>query len=811
MAVRQGGKNTEIIAAEIRVNGEQFRRELQRQARGIDALSRKTESATQRMGRAWSNLGQRMRNARQGMGGGGVMARGGGMVRGMLGMAGVFGAGALIQETKNFEAALTDMMITGNKTSDWLNKVRDQVTAVSNATGRGRSEVAGYMQSIITQTGDADAALSTLSQMGEVALATGANMEALGGTYVKLGGAMRVQANEAKAAMNILRAQEKLGSVTMANISGQFGQIASLAPSFGKAGEGLGGVRALGGLFQIGARGFAVDQPGMAATATASFLERLSRDPKKIEKALGIKIRGEGGEFLELPEVFRRIGEAGAKDRAKFAAEGTGLFGLRGYKVAQQLQAAAIGGWGQQQGIYGSAQELFQAGGEDVIAKDAAKRRQSVAFQWDQAMVQMQNSMHKHMLPVLQSAVKYLPDFAKALGFVLENSRMLIALWIGWKGMMFFKRLMAPLRGAGGAGAAGMAAGMGGMAGGYGAGRAPVLGPWGGAGGVGGSGRGGRGKPGWFQRQGGWGAVGGGAAMALPMVPFAIEAGMKLAGGREQIAQLLGKYKAIEAQNETAQQRMQRNKILKGFKYESWYESGGKEGLGEGLSRAATELFTGRAPGSLKQSTQVLRYRVSGRERSMADILSKHWQYTTGRGGAFMKMYQEQIGGQTEKTTATVSYEEKKRRLEARGKTVGGALRGPGEERTYWARSQEMDLNKFMGGDFSKKGHYQGISKAKKMLQMHVEGVRHSMKEDRAELGKTGYQQKYGALTAEQVAAATEEGSRLAQLIKALEAQTSAMERADKKIEIKTTVNFDPSTPAGRLKKTAKKKKTKSK
>ncbi|MHC4605255.1 MAG: phage tail tape measure protein [Planctomycetota bacterium] len=403
-----------------------------------------------------ASVGQRLRRARQSLTGGGVMGRGGGMLRGALGFAGVFGFQQLLQETKNFEEGLSKLMVQGNKSLQWMSSARKQLLGVSNATGLSKNATMAYVSAIIEQTGNADFAVKTLRDMGEVAVATGADMASLGDVMVQLSRNMRLGADDTKAAWDIFRTQEKMGSVTVQNMATQFGKLSGIAPLLGKGGMGLTGISALGGLMQITARGFGREQIGEAGTATQRFLEFLTRNPEKIEKLLGADIGRmgkKGFEFLDLPTVFRNIGTAAAADPGKMAKYGQQLFGMRGVRTVQQLMAASKQGW-----ATAGAPMFGVTGRTGEIEKDAAKVRQTAAYKWNQAIARMSNTLHTSMLPALEAAVELMPRFAKMLKWALENSEMLIKLWLGWKGAKLIQALMAPVGGRmGAAGVAGAA------------------------------------------------------------------------------------------------------------------------------------------------------------------------------------------------------------------------------------------------------------------------------------------------------------------------------------------------------------------
>lgn len=459
------------VAVEITGDASGVIRETRRAAQEVKAFERQAAATNQRVGR------ERQANMAHG-----VVGRGGSMIAGAAGIGGIFGIQKMLDDVRQFENALTDLQITGGKNIAWTNAMRQRILAVSDATGKSKTEVIEYARAIIEQTGNADLATETLASMGDVAVATGAKMGDLGSVMVKLSGSMRVAGKDAQQAFNILRSQEKLGSVTMGNIAQVFGKVASVGGLFGKQGEGLQGVQAMGGLLQLSARGYGMGQHAEAATSAQRFLQRLAMKPEEIEKAFGLKkgtigTRQKSGamEFQSLPSIFRSLGEAAAKRPDIAAKQGLKLFELEGFKVLMELSKAAKTGWTNKTGSLGSAASLFGAGSTNEIAADLAARKASVGFKWDQAISRAQNVLHKNMLPVLEKVTEHLPKLAEALKWIFDNSDKLIRLWLGWQGAQMFSRLADASR------QMGAGPGGGGMAGTIGRGALGVVGMAGGA------------------------------------------------------------------------------------------------------------------------------------------------------------------------------------------------------------------------------------------------------------------------------------------------------------------------------------------
>jgi hypothetical protein len=497
----------------------------------------------------------------------GVAGRGGGMLSGVLGAAGVMGGMALVKDVRDFEAAITDLQVTGDKTTEWADSTRNAVLSVSDATGKSKGEVVSYLKAIIEQTGDADYAIQTLKQMGDVAVATGANMGDLGSMAVKMGGSMKLAAKDTLPAMGILRKQEKLGSFTMGNIAQSWGKVAVPLGGFGARGLGVEGVTAVGGLLQMAARQGSADDPQTTATSTQRFLERLGRDPRKIEKALGMApgtlgTQGKNGfEYRALPEVFRAIGEASAKNKGAFASQGTKLFGLEGVKVAAALQQAAIGGWGNASGKYAAASSLFDVTGAQGLSelnKDKAKVEASAAHKFDLAMTRLTNTFQRQALPLVTKLIEHLPKFVSMIKFMLDHSTSLIALWLGAKGIALFKAMSG-----------------GGVGGGPGG---DFIGPR-------------------EKAKIGWGRIG---MTSLAMAPFAIDVGRKIgeAFAGTSMAKIRAEFELIRKQDELAVRNKAQRKAVEAWTQSGWQDDWQWTKEGQEATKKSWDLL-GRGGGTL--------------------------------------------------------------------------------------------------------------------------------------------------------------------------------------------------------------------
>jgi hypothetical protein len=403
----------------------------------------------------------------------GIFGRGGGALKTAAGFAGVFGFTQMIEDARRANQALTDIAVTGNLTNKEMMDLKKTMREISNDTGKSTAELGRFVATVTTMTGDAKGAAKALSGISEVMVATGASGEALAGTYVKLTTSMGLMPKQAREAFNILRSQEKLGSVTLANVAQQFGKIVGAAGVFGAEAKGLKGVRTLGGLFQISQRAFAVGQEGESANALARFLGNLSRKSGKVKKHFGVDVFDAAGNARDLPTVMEELGTAFMEQRGTFRKHGTMLFGEKGVRFAQRLALEAGRGFDVKDPRMASFRAVVRrAGGTDELGADFRKVSESPAHQFTKQMNLLRNTFKEFSGPIFKDITSALtewgPTLRKTLKFLLENSKGLLKLWLGYKGITFFKRLMAPVGGGGGGAMALAGAGAAGVPGGGG-------------------------------------------------------------------------------------------------------------------------------------------------------------------------------------------------------------------------------------------------------------------------------------------------------------------------------------------------------
>lgn len=447
-------ERAETLAARLTIDTAQFSRGLKSSRGEVQRFGRTTGKVTSRMRQAWSRLGiGDLRNKLSGLTGA------------LTGLAGVAGFGMAIKKTMEFEDALTDLAIRGQKSIEWTARQRQEMLRVSSATGVSKDELAKYSIKYTELTGNADSAMSTMKEMAKVALSTGADMQSLATIVDQLGGSLNVTKDNAYKAFNVLRAQELAGAVGFSDIANLLPALASTAgTTFGA--RGIRGVQNVGAMLQLTRR--ATGSSAEAGVATGRFMENVSAKRGKIEKIIGQSLVTDKGEWKDLEEIARVIGQAvntlGMDKRAKLMT----TLGIRGAKAARAFGGAYKTGWNVSEGDRAAASTLFQAGGgKDLIAEGATKRLESTGGRYRKVMAELDAEMHRSFLPVLEKLVELMPDVASGAKWLLDNMELLGKLWLTWKATGVLRAILGATQALAGAGGAARGAGArGGMSGG---------------------------------------------------------------------------------------------------------------------------------------------------------------------------------------------------------------------------------------------------------------------------------------------------------------------------------------------------------
>lgn len=388
---------------------------------------------------------------------GGWMSSGKDMLKGAAVMGGVYGVQNEIKKAKEFEETLVDVAVRGGQTRKWLNNLRSTMISLSNEYGVGKEQLADYVGTIIDQTGNTQLATSTLKSMTAVAYSANVPMKELAGTVVELQSKLALAPKQFETALGVLAAQADKGKVPLNQMSQFLPEVLNATTTFGHT--GIAALRDYGAVLQMAARG-----AGTLAEANTSMnrmLDQIAAKRGKIEKTLGIKLKRNGA-WLQLGDMLKQI----VAGLIKMKREGKDVesyiiktFGVRGKKAILPMLQQGMAGWGQRVGAKGgkggltSFDALVAAGGAGTIQQRVSRKRQlsPELASWNKSIEQLKNKLHIHLLPVLQKLGKdVIPEVSKVLIWMMNNWKILLAIWAGKKMINFFTQLKTLAGGAGG-------------------------------------------------------------------------------------------------------------------------------------------------------------------------------------------------------------------------------------------------------------------------------------------------------------------------------------------------------------------------
>jgi hypothetical protein len=467
----------ETIGAELTVDNRRLRTKLRQSERVVAKSSgvmrrelNRVDSGAARMGGgavARGTRGRRMTGAAIGMGGGGV----GGMLKGAATFGGIYGIVGEIKKAKQFEEVLVDISVRGGKSKKWMDRLRASMLATSNEFGVGKDQLAAYVGTIIDQTGNTQLATETLRSMTAVAYSANVPMGQLAGTVVELQSKLGLAPKQFEEALGILAAQADKGKVPLSQMSQYLPEVLNATTQFGHT--GVGALRDYGAVLQMAARG--AGSLAEANTAMNRMLDQTAAKRAKIEKTLGIKLKRNGA-WMQLGPMLKEIVagllkmKAEGKDVEKFIVS---TWGIRGKKAILPMMQQGAKGWGGRVGSDASGQggltsfdALVGAGGAGTIQERVARKRKlsPELDKWNKSVEKLKNKLHTHLLPALKKLGDIMPQIGRALEWMIDNWRTLLAMWAGAKMVRVFGMFRGLLGGGGGGGLMSMLGGGGGVA-----------------------------------------------------------------------------------------------------------------------------------------------------------------------------------------------------------------------------------------------------------------------------------------------------------------------------------------------------------
>ncbi len=316
------------------------------------------------------------------------LAGGAGRAAGMLGFGGAaVMIGSEIQKTVKFEESLTRLKIASRGTIKNMGQFRDQVFAVSNATGVAREDVLQGASAYVTLTGDAKTASEAMGLFSRIQKATGSSMDDIASSAAAMTQNLKIAPEDFEKAFSILIAGGKAGSVELRDMAGLMASLAPLSERFA-GGGGTSGLANLGAALQLTRQGFGSAEE--AATGLQALMGAIVQHADKLEDA-GVKVFTKDKDGTKRMRNFQEIVEA--IGNSKLAKDPTKLTKALGRKeaLAAFIQLTKVdGAWDD------LAKSTMDA--KDV-SEDYATFQQSTSGQMQKAWNDIKNTVAAALTP----------------------------------------------------------------------------------------------------------------------------------------------------------------------------------------------------------------------------------------------------------------------------------------------------------------------------------------------------------------------------------------------------------------------------
>ena len=377
---------------------------------------------------------------RQGAGrvfGGTARAIGGGIRT--LGSVGVLGGtlalGNAVGVRSSESAMATDLANQASEKAD--PKLRDELLKESQGVrGFTGGEVLGSMSEFVAKTGELETARAIMQDLGELSLATGADLNDLGATA---GAAFNVirdqiddpkeQLKELKELMATLAQQGAMGAVEIRDLARDFGKLGAATRSFEGGAPQL--LRTMGAFAQMAVARGGAEGSADASTASVRLASDIVTNRKKF-KGLGVDVKSEA-DPTKLRDPLEIMIDVLKKTKGDVVKTG-GLFGQESAKIFKSLAAVYSEGEKKEKGSGAKAvrDEFARFATAEMSAEDirgkADLRAGEADIQFKEAMKEFNAELGQRLLPEL---TKLIPKIAELTPHIAAAADALIRL-AGW-------------------------------------------------------------------------------------------------------------------------------------------------------------------------------------------------------------------------------------------------------------------------------------------------------------------------------------------------------------------------------------------
>jgi len=329
---------------------------------------------------------------------------------------GTAGVAAIGKSVLDFEDSLNRVSIQAEMSAEKTDELRQRMIELSGATGISRNELVQGVTALVNLQGTTGASADKLAVLSEASLATGESMENLAGLAFALGNSFKVTdaAGLEKGLSGIIQAG-KVGAVPLGQMNVALQQLSAQFAEFGNN-IGPEGAAELAAAMQVARRGFGSAE--QAATGVQSMMVNLIKQAKTLKKKYKIDVFEDDGKTLkslsQLAPLFAKLTLPQLTDALKRGEAVKGMKALvDNLKDAEDATGETV------LGFYSIAEA---AKGSNAVAEDAAKRRESSAFQMQKQLNRIKETIAEVFTPErIEKFVMVMEKLADAVGFVVDN------------------------------------------------------------------------------------------------------------------------------------------------------------------------------------------------------------------------------------------------------------------------------------------------------------------------------------------------------------------------------------------------------
>lgn len=362
----------------------------------------------------------------------GVAGAVGGGIRTLSTLGGVFGSlavGNAVRVRMDEQALATQLSNQASDKADpeLRNKLLNEAQGVRGFSG---GEVLNSLNEFVAKTGDLEAARGIIQDLGQLSLATGADIADLGATAGQAFNVLKDQISDPKQQLIELRSlmaalaqQGAMGAVEIRDLARDFGKLGAATRAFEGGAPAL--LRSMGAFAQLAVARGGAEGSADASTAAARLANDIVVNKKKF-KAIGVGIQSKT-DATKLRDPLSIMLDVLDKTKGS-VTKTTGLFGQESAKIFRSLAAVYSEAEKRQKGSGRSAvQTEFNRfmGAElspEVIQGKADLRAADPDVQFTEAVKAFNAELGSRLLPKLTELIPKIAELTPAVVSLTESA-----------------------------------------------------------------------------------------------------------------------------------------------------------------------------------------------------------------------------------------------------------------------------------------------------------------------------------------------------------------------------------------------------